>query len=157
MGYEIDLVHLPGQPAAVVRAHVGHNGIGDFLGQAFGEVMSSVGEQGLHPAGPPFGRYRPTDDGGWDVEAGFPVSAKPTETGRVQPATLPAGSAAHTTHVGDYGDLGAAYQAVADWIVAQGMAASGDPWECYLDEPGVANPRTEVYFPCVPRALAPQD
>ena len=157
MGYEIDLVHLPAQPAAVVRAHVGHNGIGDFLGQAFGEVMSAMGEQGLHPAGAPFGRYRPTEEGGWDVEAGFPVSAEPTESGRVQATTLPAGSAAHTTHVGDYGNLGAAYRAVADWIVAKGMAPSGDPWECYLDEPGVANPRTEVYFPCVPRADAPQD
>src|SRR6478736_6531333 len=106
MGYEIDLVHLAAQPAAVVRAHVGHDAIGDFLGQAFGEVMSSVGEQGLRPAGPPFGRYRPAEDGGWDVEAVFLDAAAPTETGRVQPATLPAGSAAHTTHVGDYGSLG---------------------------------------------------
>ncbi|MGN6637230.1 MAG: GyrI-like domain-containing protein [Oryzihumus sp.] len=156
MGYEIDLVELPAQPAAVVRAHVAHDAIGDFLGQALGEVMGSVGEQGLHPTGPPFGRYRPAEDGGWDVEAGFPVSAAPTETGRVQPATLPAGSAAHTTHVGDYGSLGAAYEAVADWIITEGMDPSGDPWECYLDEPGVANPRTEVYFPCVPLALTQQ-
>lgn len=150
MSYDIDLQELPQQTAAVVRAHVGHQGIGDFLGEAFGEVMGAVGHQGLHPAGPPFGRYRPAEDGGWDIEAGFPVSGAAAPEGRVEPMTLPGGRVAHTTHVGDYGSLSAAYEAVTAWLTGQGYVPAGEPWESYLDEPDVANPRTEVYFPCVP-------
>lgn len=150
MSYDIDLQELPQQTAAVVRAHVDHQGIGDFLGQAFGEVMGAVGHQGLQFSGPPFGRYRPADDGGWDVEAGFPVSGTPAAEGRVESTTLPGGQVAHTTHVGDYGALGAAYEAVAAWLTGQGYVPAGEPWEAYLDEPDVPNPRTEVYFPCAP-------
>lgn len=154
MSYEVDLVDVHQQPTAVVRAHVGHQGIGDFLGRAFGEVIGAVGHQGLQPTGPPFGRYHPAEDGGWDIEAGFPVSGAPHVEGRVEPASLPGGRAAFTTHVGSYGDLAAAYEAVAAWMTGRGLVPDGEPWECYLDGPDVADPRTEVYFPCAPASAA---
>lgn len=147
MSYEVQVVELPEQPAAVVRAHVAHDGIAAFLGPAFGEVMAAVGTQHAQVAGPPFGRYRPTDDGGWDIEAGFPVTAAISEQGRVHLAYLPGGRAARTLHVGEYQALGAAYEAVTKWLIDNGFVAAGEPWECYLDGPEVASPRTEVYFP----------
>jgi effector-binding domain-containing protein len=148
MGYQIELVNLSDQPAAVIRDHVALDGIGEFLGAAFGDVMGLVSRQGLQVAGAPFGRYRPAADGGFDVEAGFPVTGAVTAEGRVESASLPGGRAARTVHVGDYGGVGAAYEAVTAWLAGSGLVPAGDPWECYLDGPEVANPRTEVFFPC---------
>jgi effector-binding domain-containing protein len=149
MSYLVETVELPEQPSAVVRGRVTHQGIAAFLGRAFGEVMAVVAPQGLAPAGPAFGRYRPTDDGGWDIEAGFTL-ARPLDGahGDVEPATLPGGLAARTLHVGDYSGVGAAYQALDSWLAEHGYTPSGQPWECYLDGPEVASPRTEVYQPC---------
>ena len=148
MSYDIELVNVLEQPAAVVRARVAHHGIAEFLGPAFGDVMTALQRQGLQPAGPPFGRYRPAEDGGWDITAGFPVGDTVTAEGRVEAMTLPGGPVARTLHVGDYGSLAMAYEAVSAWLGDHGYTAAGEPWECYLDEPEVVPPRTEVWFPC---------
>src|SRR5690348_7275943 len=118
--YDVELVDLQEQHCAVVRGHVAHDGIAPFLGHAFAAVMAAAAKQGLAVAGPPFGRYRPAGDGGWDIEAGFPVHGTVTADGDVEAATLPGGSAARTLHVGDYGGLGAAYDATRRWIIDNG-------------------------------------
>ncbi|MGZ4437878.1 MAG: GyrI-like domain-containing protein [Nocardioides sp.] len=148
MSYDVEMADLQEQPAAVIRAHVTHDGIPGFLGPAFGEVMAAVADQRLHPSGAPFARYRPTPDEGWDIEAGFPVSEAVAPEGRVEPAQLPGGTVALTMHVGDYAALGAAYGAVQDWLTVNGLVPDGEPWECYLDGPDVPQPRTQVFFPC---------
>jgi effector-binding domain-containing protein len=147
MEYAVTLEQRPEQPAAVVRGHVTVEELPAFLGGAFGEVAAALGAQHLVPAGPPFGRYRLVD-GGFDVEAGFPSSGPVSAAGRVEPAELPGGPVATTMHVGSYDDVGAAYQAVTDWVEAAGYVVVGDPWECYLDGPEVPEPRTTVCFPC---------
>ncbi len=146
--YTVELVDLQEQQCAVVRGHVTPDRIGAFMGEAFPEVMRVLAKQEVPVAGAPFGRYHHTADGGWDVEAGFPVHGTVTTEGDVQPSTLPAGSAARTLHVGDYGALGAAYDATQRWIIDNGHLLDGDPWECYLDGPEVASPRTEIFMPC---------
>ncbi|KQX66754.1 GyrI-like domain-containing protein [Angustibacter sp. Root456] len=152
MSYEVTEVDLPERPAAVVRGHVAHDGIPAFLGGAFSAVIAAVGPRGLGPAGPAFARYRVADDGGWDIEAGFSLLAPLVGgDGEVEATTLPAGLAARTLHVGDYGMLGEAYAAVTAWLSEHDLAAAGEPWECYLDGPEVETPRTEVFFPCRPR------
>lgn len=148
MRYETQFVDLQAQHTAVVRAHVAHDGIADFLGPAFGEVIAVLDEQGLHPTGAPFGTYVPAEDGGWDIEAGFPCSDVAKPSGRVEATELPGGRAARTMHVGAYGDVGAAYEAAMAWLTEEGCVMAGPPWECYLDGPEVAEPRTEVFIPC---------
>jgi effector-binding domain-containing protein len=148
MRYETQFVDLEAQHTAVVRGHVRADEIPDFLGPAFGEVIVLLDKQGLHPTGAPFGRYRPTEDGGFDVEAGFPVSGVVEAAGRVEPSDLPGGRVARTLHVGSYGDVGAAYDATMSWLVDEGCVVAGEPWESYLDGPEVAEPRTEVFVPC---------
>ncbi len=147
MTYEVQLVELAEQPAAQVRGQVGLDGIGEFLGPAFGEVLALLERQSLHAAGPPFGRYRPNADGGWDVEAGFPATGPVAAEGRVEPTALPAGQAARTMHVGPYSGVGAAYEAVTNWLSSNDYVPAGATWESYLDGPSVANPRTEIFFP----------
>lgn len=137
------------EPAAVVCGHVPAAELARFLGEAFGEVWQQLSAQHVAPAGPPFARYRPTDDG-FDVEAGFPAAAPVTPAGRVRTTTLPAGVVATSVHYGDYAQLGGTYRDITDWLPAHGYSVAGAPWESYLDGPEMAEPRTVVSFPCVP-------
>jgi effector-binding domain-containing protein len=145
MDYEIEVIELEPQDTAVFRGHVAHSGIGDFLGLAFRQVMGALGVAPV--AGPPFARYDMTDDG-FDVEGGFPVAAPFPGSGQVEGSTLPGGPAAKTMHVGSYMGLGAAYSALEEWLGANGYEATGSPWETYLDDPEVPEPRTLVFCPC---------
>ncbi|MFP5252890.1 MAG: GyrI-like domain-containing protein [Actinomycetes bacterium] len=169
--YDVRMADLQQQRAAVVHGRVTMERIGQFLGEAFSEVMRAVSAQDLRPTGPPFARYRfveagggPTVAGGGhvelDVEAGFPVSDVLAPAGRVVASTLPGGHVASTVHVGSYTEVGAAYDAAAEFLTDEGYEVAGAPWEVYLDEPGVPQPRTEVFVPCRPlrpRGAYPSD
>ncbi|WP_240482676.1 GyrI-like domain-containing protein [Rhodococcus opacus] len=157
MGYQVELVEIEAHPAAVVRDRLRLDHIEDFLGPAFGEVVTVAERQGRYVTGVPFARYRQAEDGQWDVEAGFPLSGGIAARGRVEPTSQPAGRAATTLHIGDYKGVGAAYAAATHWITAHGYVPSGDPWESYLDGPGVAAPRTEVFMPCIRRPAVNRD
>jgi effector-binding domain-containing protein len=143
----VELVDLHPQSAAVVPGHVALDAIPDFLGSAFGEVMRVIAEQGLAPAGPPFARWEPRADG-FDCEAGFPSTGPVSPAGRVQPEMMPGGLVAMAMHRGDYSAIGATYGVINDWVQTNGYVVTGQPWESYLDEPGVPEPRTQVYLPC---------
>ncbi|GAB2749610.1 GyrI-like domain-containing protein [Nocardioides pakistanensis] len=147
MRYETQFVDLQAQHTAVVKGHVPLAGIGEFLGSAFTEVIKVIDQQGLHPTGAPFARYRVTDQE-FDVEAGFPVSDVVKPEGRVEADELPAGRVARTMHVGAYDEVDKAYEAATAWLTDEGCVTVGAPWECYLDGPEVENPRTEVFIPC---------
>lgn len=149
MTYDVRLVDLAAQSTASVRGHVDVAGLPAFLGSAFEDVLRVVTEQHLSPAGPPYGRFRPTGDG-FDVEAGFPVSGPVDPSGRVDVGELPGGSAAEVMYRGSYDEVAAAYEAVAAWLAANGLVPAGEPWESYLDGPEVPVPRTVVRFPCRP-------
>ncbi|HEV7211634.1 MAG TPA: GyrI-like domain-containing protein [Blastococcus sp.] len=143
---EIELTEREAQPTAVVRGTVAPPGLPEFLAGAFGEVMAVLAAQHLAPAGPPFGRYRVTP-AGFDVEAGFPATAAVEASGRVVPAELPGGPVVTATHRGGYETVGTTYEAVTAWLAGHGYQSAGEPWECYLDGPEVAEPRTLVCFP----------
>lgn len=146
--YEISYADLQDQHVARVRGRISFDEIPAFLGAAFTDTARVVGEQGLHLAGPPYGRYRLTPDGGLDVEAGFPASGPVSTSGRVEPGTLTGGHVATTVHVGAYDDVAAAYDALQDSVTTHGYEATGPAWESYLDEADVPAPRTKVFLPC---------
>jgi len=145
MDYQIEVIEVAQLDTAVVREHVVHDGIGEFLGRAFGEVLGAVGAADV--SGPPFARYVMTDEG-WEIEGGFPVHAPFSGSGPVEASTLPGGMAARTVHVGSYLELGKAYKALEVWLADNGYLATGAPWEIYVDEPTVDEPRTLVVSPC---------
>jgi effector-binding domain-containing protein len=146
MTHEITIEPRDEQPAAVVSGHVRHDGIPAFLGEAFGEVLAAIG--GLDAvAGPPFARYD-IDGIGFVIEAGFPVAEPITPVGRVLPSRLPGGTVAALMHEGGYEGLGEAYGVLEVWLEENDFTAAGRPWECYLDGPEVARPRTLVCWPC---------
>lgn len=61
----------------MVAAHVKVEEIAEFLGGALAEVMRVVGEQGLQPAGPPFGRYGVTAGAPWECYLDGPEVPEP--------------------------------------------------------------------------------
>ena len=144
--YAIEVVRLTPQYAAVVHADVAHDGIGAFVGQAFGQVMSEIGRQGAQVVGMPFSRYEILEDG-FRVEAGFPTSGMIDAAGDVRPVELPGGEAVTTMHVGPYDQVAGAYYALEAWQKEHGRAPAGGPWEEYFDGPEVATPRTRVVWP----------
>jgi uncharacterized protein (DUF302 family) len=62
--------------------------------------------------------------------------------------------AAHTVHHGDYAGIGAAYQALDEWILSHGYRSAGPPTETYLTGPDTvpdpAGYRTELSIPVMP-------
>ncbi|MDR6198386.1 hypothetical protein QE374_000295 [Microbacterium sp. SORGH_AS428] len=58
---------------AVVRETVGLEEIPAFFSRAFGAIMQVLTAQGVHPIGPPFGKYYGMPGAVVDVEAGFPI------------------------------------------------------------------------------------
>ena len=149
MSISVEQVDLPAARTLVVRGHAAFSDITEFLGRAFAETAAAAAGQGLGLVGPPFGRYRPAEDG-WDVEAGFPVAGSPAPAGQVEVGSLPAGAAVKVLHQGPYDDVESTYRALEEWIAGHGFVANGQAWESYLDEPNAPRPRTEIIQPCTP-------
>lgn len=145
--YDVELVDLEPQPAAVVQGHAAASELPAFLGSAFRDVLQALADQHLAPVGPPFGRFMPSN-GGFDVEAGFPATGRVRAQGRVEAIELPGGAAARVLHRGGYGGVAAAYRAATEWLTARGYTEAEPPWESYLDGPEAAEPRTVVHVPC---------
>jgi effector-binding domain-containing protein len=150
MDYHVERIELEPQQVAVVRGEVPQDGVAGFLGGAFGEVMGTIGAQGLQPSGPPVARYEITEQG-FRIEAGFPVDGQVRPMGRVEIAELPGGPALTVLHTGAYDQVAGAYQAAEAWLAEHEWQAAAPAWEAYLDGPEVAQPRTIVHVPCRPR------
>jgi len=81
------------------------------------------------------------------VQAGFPVSARFAAVDSVRCIELPAGRAAHVTHVGSYADLPVSYRALTDWCSRASLKLGGQSWEVYgdwHDDPSKLT--TDIYF-----------
>lgn len=145
MTYDVEIVERTPEDTAVVCGRVAHDGVGAFIGAAFGEVMAAVGAVPI--VGPPFCRMDMTGDE-FLLEVGFPVAEPIAATGRVVPSTLPGGEVATVLHRGPYDQVAPAYFAIEAWLREHGYESTGAPWEAYLDGPEAPEPRTIVSWPC---------
>ena len=62
------------------------------------------------------------------------------------------GPVVSVVHRGSYDTVAAAYELLLRSVSDAGGQPAGAPWESYLDEPGVPEPRTEVVLPYADRA-----
>lgn len=153
MPHTIDIVRAPARTAAVLRFHVRHDElatIGERMERAFAAVMTDLGEAHVIPNGPAVAVYEPTRDG-FDVATGFYVAHDFVPPPGLERLDLDAVDAVHTTHVGSYSGLTAAYADVQEQAARVGRpVAWGQPvWEEYWSEPGTPEDetRTEIYWP----------
>ncbi len=70
-----------------------------------------------------------------EAEAGFPLAAPLTDSTLVEPSTLPAGPVLALWHTDPQEKIALAYQAIDEWMEAEGAVSTGDSWEVYHDLP----------------------
>ncbi len=149
MEYDITIKEVPAQVIAAVRLTVPPAEIGQHFGREMGKIVSLLGRLGVACVGAPVCLYHSYDEESVDMEVGIPVSGTFAEGEGVHATELPAGSAAVTTHVGPYEQLGGAWEALMGWVQSHGHEQTGPCWESYTVDPGVVRDPakfvTEVY------------
>lgn len=125
------------------------------LPRLFGEVYDHVMHNGGKPAGPAFDLYTDAEFREQDisVEACFPIAEPINETETVLVYTVDGvDAAACTIHKGPFEGLGGAFDAVMQWIEANGYRINGACREVYLEYDMNGDPAdyiTEVQCPVV--------
>lgn len=158
--FEAEVRRLAPQPTMAVRTTqpMSELDLGALFEFHLPDLARRLGELGVVPSGPPFGRYHEFGPEQVDVEIGIPVPEPVTSlaplgevpAGQPGASELPGGPAAVTVHRGGYDGLPATYERLHEWIHEQGEAEGGGPWESYLDDPQLVDPaevRTEVTWP----------
>ena len=139
------------QQAAVIRITIPRAEIGTVMGPAMGELVRTVTEQGIGPAGPLFSYHFRMEPATFDFYVGVPVSGPVTPAGRVVAGELPGARVARTVYTGPYEGLGAAWGEFEAWIGEQGHDRRPDLWERYLagpeTGPDASTYRTELNHP----------
>ncbi len=156
MTYSVTKKELAPQPVLVVRRRVKRSEIAATIGTVLPHVFAYAQQHGIALAGLPFTRYIEASHGMVTIEPGMRIAraaadSKPMEGSDVVATTLPGGPAVVTMHTGPYEGLPDAYAAIEQWMEAQGLTASGPPWESYLTDPAEhPDPKdwkTEVFWP----------
>jgi effector-binding domain-containing protein len=151
MTADVEVVNRTATLTAGVRNTVPMEGLSEFFSHAFSETMRVLDAQGLHPAGPPFGKYYGMPGATVDVEAGFPVTTPVAPDGEVAPGTLPGGEVVEAIHLGPYDTMAQTYAVIEQFFAATGRTPGGVMWESYLsdpsNEPDPATWRTLISWP----------
>lgn len=145
------IVQTAAQPTAVIRLTIPRAEIRNVMGSGIGELMATLGTQGVVPAGRWFTHHLKMDPDVFDFEIGVPVTAPVAAAGRVAPGQLPAATVARTIYHGPYEGLAAAWPQLDAWIAARGRTPGPSLWETYVTDPA-SNPdpatwRTELTRP----------
>ncbi|MGZ3158314.1 MAG: GyrI-like domain-containing protein [Burkholderiaceae bacterium] len=141
------------QLTAVIHLTIPRDEIRHVMGPGLKELMSTIVEQGIAPAGPWFSHHLKKPSEIFDFEISVPVSAPVTAAGRVKPSRLPAAKVARTIYHGPYEGLGDAWGELMAWVKTNGHTPAENLWECYVTDPA-SNPdpatwRTELNCPLI--------
>lgn len=149
-----EIVSLPPQDAVCVRGVVSYEELPDYFSEAFAEAAEAASRSGVEVVGPPFGFYPEMPASRVTVEAGFPVSAPASPTGRAHPLVLPGGDVVRATHVGPYDTMAESYEQLRSWVTERDLHLATPMWECCLSDPdAVPDPsqwRTQICWPLAP-------
>ncbi|MGB1249826.1 MAG: MerR family transcriptional regulator [Candidatus Promineifilaceae bacterium] len=123
-----------------------------MFNQSFGQTWAHVGQQGAAAGSTSISIYYDEEWTGRDIQVGaaVPLSREIAATDAIAVTSLPAAMMATTTHVGPFRFLSQAFDALAQWLSAEGYKIVGPCREIYLS----GNPQgdqsdcvTEVQFP----------
>jgi effector-binding domain-containing protein len=148
MAYDVRLEQLDSQPLAVVRRRASSQELARVVPDACGLVWKVIRAQNVPGAGRHVALYW---DGQINLEVGVELEAPFAGHGEVVGSATPAGTVATTTHLGPYGGLHGAHQAICQWCADHGYALAGPNWEIYghwTDECNTdpAKIRTDVFY-----------
>jgi effector-binding domain-containing protein len=148
MEYDVRLEQLGSRPLAVVRRRASSQELAKVVPDACGTVWSVVQSHKIAGAGRHVALY-------WDdqinLEVGVELDTPFGGHGEVVDSATPAGAVATATHLGPYGRLHEAHQAVRKWCANRGYTLAGPNWEIYghwndawNNDPSKI--RTDVYY-----------
>lgn len=149
--YEVQLQQRNSIPVAVVRRQAPADQLSRLVPECCGIVWNALRAQQVRG-----GRHVAIY---WDntirLEIGAEVNEPFLEHGELVRSATPAGMVASVTHLGPYGGLGAAHQAVHDWSKARNHRLVGPKWEIYghWDSAWDTDPsqiRTDVFYLVAP-------
>jgi effector-binding domain-containing protein len=149
MSYKCEVIDRPTQLALTIRTHAAVQDLPAVLGQAYGAIGQYLSQIGQMAAGAPFVAYYNMDMQNLDIEIGYPVAQKLPGQGNIQPSMTVGGKAAACLHIGPYDKIQLAYEALMQWMQAQGYEGSGVCYEVYLNDPAQTPPealQTQVVF-----------
>ena len=119
--------HLASTPLAVIRRRVSAAELSKVVPECCGLVWNAVRAQNTK-AGRNVAVYL---NGEIQVEVGVELQGPFVEQDGVVLSATPSGSVATVLHIGSYGGLGAAHNAVHEWSRANGRRLAGPNWEIY--------------------------
>lgn len=128
---------LPEQRVSQRRAHAGsHAEIGGVVAPMFEELLDSAVRAGLDPHSPSVAVYSDVPEGGVAISVGFPIGQGDSPLPGYDDATLAAvPRAVCTLHVGDMETISDSWQALMQYVGAQGLSPAGPFREVYLATP----------------------
>ena len=136
MSYQIVTKSVTSQPLAAVRRRVRIGDIGRAWKPALDLVWEFLGRhEGLRIVGHNCFLYHHPGPGEATmlVDFGVQVIRPFGDEAEIICTETPAGEVVMTTHIGSYGKLAAAHQAIHSWRVATGGAFAACSWEIYGD------------------------
>jgi effector-binding domain-containing protein len=128
MQYPIRLEQQSSRPIAVVRRRAAQNQLSKVVPEACGLVWNVIKSQKVPGAGRHIAIYY---DSQINLEVGVELEAPFAGHGEVVGSSTPAGTVATTTHLGPYGMLHQAHQAIEQWCKSNGYQPTGVNWEVY--------------------------
>ncbi len=143
MTYQCELLEKQPQPTLAVRTRSSVERLPQVLGPAWGAIMQHAGRMGVQPSGPPFVAYHNMDMQDLDLEIGFPFLHRLAGEGDILAGETPGGRAAVCLHTGPYDQIHLAYEALRQWVEANGYVPTGVVYEFYLNDPR-STPATEL-------------
>jgi effector-binding domain-containing protein len=133
---------------AAVRREVAPGQVGAAWGPAVGKVWDFIRSQpGLWTDGHNIFVYHQENDAGGPLlcDFGVEVTRAFEAVGEVYATETPSGEAAIAVHRGAYDRLHEAYDAIGEWMAANGRESAGHSWEIYGDPtPDPADTETTV-------------
>ena len=148
MEYDVRLEQLGSLSLAVVRRRASAHELSRVVPDGCGTVWNVLRAQKIRGAGRHVALY-------WDdqinLEVGVELDTPFAGHGDVVGSATPAGAVATAVHLGPYGRLHEAHQAIREWCANHGHALAGPNWEIYghwlhewCDDP--AKIRTDVFY-----------
>jgi hypothetical protein len=149
--YDVREVIVAARPVAGVRAQVRRGRVAQEFGCHLDQVYAAGRAGAVALDGQNIFIYRAATADTLTVDFCVGITAPFSAVGAVVPLKTPSGVAAMTTHVGDYGRLGDANEAILAWCRAHDRPRAGPSWEVYGHwHADPAQLRTDVYCLLLP-------
>lgn len=135
MQYQFVLEEKEAQPTVSIRTRTALENLPQVLGKAYEDIMNYLSEIGVQPSGAPYVGYFNTDMQDLDIECGISVAQPVAGNNELKPSEIPAGRQVSCLYTGPYNQIEPAYNAIMEWIPANGYAPTGVCYEFYLNDP----------------------